>query len=227
MGLTLIQMRTIMRRALGVDANDDGFDDAGCNQKLNMSWWDFQLRMDIRENEITIPFTTIAGSRKYAVPTDLYALRSIAIFDQAGPTSAQDYQSHYLEQMTLQRYDQLYISDVNTTAQQSIPKNYIREKNFIYLFPTPDLAYDCVLHYWSQLQDLVADGDLLPVPENQHQIILLGGISNGYLELGDLTRYSQNEGVRDKKISELVPVQADEESDNRLAHVEVPGREYP
>lgn len=220
-------MRAIMRRVLGVDSSDDGFDDTGCNLKLNMSWWDFQLRMDIRENEITIPFSTLTGTRKYACPADMHALRSIAIFDQSGSTPAQDYQSHGLEQMTLQRYDQLYISDSVPTAQQSMPTNYVRENGFIYLFPTPDLVYDCVFHYWSQLQDLAADGDLLPVPENQHQIILLGGVSNGFLELGDLTRYSQNEGIRDKKIGELVPVQAEEESDNRLAHVEVPGRDYP
>lgn len=229
MALTLLQMRQIMRRALGVDANDDGFDDSGCNQKLNLSWWDFMTRMDIREDEVTIPFTALAGTRKYAVPGDMYALRSIDVFDQAGPIgSNQDYQSHNLEQMSLQRYGQLYISDsTSPPAAQAMPTNYIRESNFIYLWPTPDLAYDLVFHYWKVLQDLASDTDILPVPENQHQIILLGGISNGYLELGDLTRYSENEGIRDKKISELVPVQAEEESDNRMAHVEVPGREYP
>lgn len=226
MGLSLLQMRQIARRALGVDSFDEGFDDAGLNLKLNMAWWSFQSKMDIRENEQSIPFVLIPGSRKYAVPGDFHALRTMAIFDFNGPDQSTGYQSKDLDQMTLNVYDSVYNQDI-TGNHQGMPTHYVRENSFFYMWPTPNLAYNCVLRYWKTLQDLANDQDILPIPESQHQIILMGGIANGFIEVGDLTRMSQAQTFQDKLITEMVPVQADEEMDNRLAHVEVPGREYP
>ena len=219
MGLSLLEMRTIMRRTLGVDENDDGFSDLDCNEKLNRSYWELVDRLNFRENEVTIPFVTIAGSRKYGMPTDYNALQGIAIFDLNN-------QSHKLKRMTKDIYDTKYNNDTDNSFQ-AIPTDYYREGNFIQLYPTPDQVYNCVLHYWKTLPDLANDSDVLPIQESWHEIVLLGGVWRGYMELGDMTRYNSIKNSQLALIADAVPTQSKEEIDSRLAHVEVPGREYP
>jgi hypothetical protein len=219
MGLSLLEMRTIMRRTLGVDESDDGFSDIDCNTKLNRSYWELVDRLNFRENELTIPFGTIAGSRKYNMPVDNNALRSIAIFDENN-------QSHKLDRMTKDVYDQKY-NNKSDGSFQAIPTDYYREGTFIQLWPTPDKIYICELHYWKNLNDLALDTDVLPLPESWHEIVLLGGVWRGYIELGDMTRYTSAKNSQLSLIADAVPTEAKEEIDSRMAHVEVPGREYP
>lgn len=208
-----------MRRTLGVDENDDGFSDSDCNLKLNRSYWEIVDRMNFRENELTIPFSTIQGSRKYGVPGDLNALQGIAIFDLND-------QSHKLNRMTKDVYDNKYNNNTDNSFQR-IPTHYYRENNFIQLWPTPDQVYSCTLHYWKNLADLAEDSDVLPLQESWHEIILLGGVWRGYIELGDMSRYNSTKNAQLALISDSVPTEAKEEIDSRMAHVEVPGREYP
>lgn len=208
-----------MRRTLGVDELDDGFSDADCNIKLNRSYWEVLDRLNFRENELTIPFSTIASSRKYGVPGDLNALQGVAIFDLNN-------QSHKLRRITKDVYDSKYNNNPDNSFER-MPEEYYREGEFLQLWPTPDQVYNCILHYWKILADLALDTDVLPLQESLHEIILLGGVWRGYMELGDMNRYNSTKNAQLALISDAVPTQAKEEIDSRLAHVEVPGREYP
>lgn len=220
MGLTLSEMRTILRRACGTDEFDDGFSDDDVDLKLNRSYWELVDRLNFRENEITIPFALVTGSRKYELPSDFNALRGVSVFDTDG-------QSNPLDMIDEKVYDKLYNNNPTDGISNALPTKYYREKGFIQFWPTPDNDYDAILHYWKTLADLGDTNTTLPLPESWHEIVLNGGIYRGYIEIGDMKRYGEMKGVVDAAIMMAVPTEAKEQLDSRMIHVEVPGRDYP
>lgn len=220
MGLSLSEMRTILRRSCGVDEFDDGFDDPGCDEKLNRSYWNLLDRLNFRENETTIPFALVTGSRKYEVPADFNAFRGVSVFDTDG-------QSKPLDRISAKVYDELYNNTATDERSNALPTKYYREGNAIILWPTPDSDYSAILHYWKTLADLSDVNTTLPFQDSWHEIVLNGGVFRGYIEIGDMDRYAKMRAEVNALIEEQVPTEAKEERDSRYLHVEVPGRDYP
>ncbi len=220
MGMSLTALRQGVWRACGTDEFDDGFSSDDVDLLLNRSFWNICDKLDFRENEITIPFTFAIGDRKYEMPADFNALRSIAVFDENGASTD-------LERWDSKSYDAVYNNTVADEQSNNLPTKYYRESGHIVVWPTPDQEYSGVFHYWKNLSDLSDENDDLPLPQSWDEIIMVGAAGRGFISLGDMKRFSEANATINSWIADQVPTAAKEEKDSRMLHVEVPGREYP
>lgn len=220
MNLSLETLENELLAHLGLDASDftNGLSDV--DLLLNRSWWDISDKFKFREKEASTTFVTVAGTRQY-ICADIV---SPSAFDSLRLLSIEDlvtFQHDPLLNMTLKVYEGLYI---NNTTEQAKPTNYIRDGGNIILYPTPDKVYTLTLYYRSTLSDLAVSG--APIPESWHEIILYGALWRGFARLGDYNRLNGAKKQWASLIESSSPIEAKEASNNPMAGLEVPGREY-
>lgn len=170
MSLSLTQMRALVRKGLGgLDSTDLADDDV--DLYLNMSLWELEDKFPFEEKECVVTTSTVDGQRSYGLPSDLDALRSVAIFDDNG-------QSVKLNRMSDHWYDENYNTDTDEKGQ---PEKYLRRRNGVILWPTPDDVYTLQLTMWRTVESLLSGLVETPgLPRNWHEIVVEGAIVRGH-----------------------------------------------
>jgi len=220
MSLDLPTLRAELRQLLGVDSDDlpDDTDLAnnkvGANLLLNQAYWELLDKFPFREKEISATFLTVAGTRYYQIPSMFEALRQLSIED------VESQQHTVIERATVYEYETLF---VNTSAEQGKPTKYVREKNGIRFWRTPDQVYTITIKYWAVLSDLSSGNPTPEIPQSWHEIILAGAVWRGFFHLGDHARMASSKAIHTSLINSAVPVEAKEEFDTHLGGVEVAG----
>lgn len=214
MSLDIVQMRTKLRKPLGVD--EDDLPDVDVDLLLNTSYWELLDKFPFREKEVTATFQTTIGTRSYDMPQPFEALRQLSILDPSTNEHTP------LKRMTVFEYETKYVEGVDNYA---MPCKYTREGCFARLWPTPDDIYTITIKYWTTLADL-ADGSDPIIPQAWHEIIVFGGIWRGFIDIGDFARANQMKAHQVSLINSMSPVEAKEEIDTHTGGIEVLGREY-
>jgi len=212
MTLNLDTLRDKLRVHTGEDDTD--LTDSDTDLLLNQSYWEVMDKFNFREKERRVTFTLVADARDYNAPSPFEALQNIAVVDTYG-------QHNYLKRMTPAKYEEEYTSGDNES--KGIPTHYIRRQNKITLFPTPDIAYDAVMYYWTTLSDL-EEGvvDEPNMPQVWHEIVLYGAVARRMMELSDFTRAREVRNFQAQLISTTSAVEEKEEADSRYSGVNVP-----
>src|SRR3989344_1853554 len=144
MTLVLDDLRTELRAHLGVDSTD--LPDASADLLINRSYWEISDKFPFRAKEATSTVSTVASTRRYAMPAPFEALRFIALEDENG-------KHFHLERWVRQHYETQYVNDTDTRGQ---PTNYFREADDFILYPTPDAVFALTVGFWSIFDDLSA-----------------------------------------------------------------------
>lgn len=213
--LTLQQMRDMVRKRLGVTIQE--IDNVSVDLLLNMSFWDLLNRFPFRENETFVPFQTIAGQRLYALPVSFEAIRTLGI------STTDTLQHTDLQPMDNDEYEKVFNENVDMRA---IPERYIRDGNCIKLWPTPDKVYTLTLYYWIQLSDLTDINNNPRIPRNWHEIIVIGAVWRGWIDLNDWTRAQTVREFCENMINGIVPAESKEERDFHRATTPVLRERY-
>src|SRR2546421_5483010 len=162
MGISTSTLIVELRRHLGVDKDDDGYDDSGCLSLLNRAFWEVLEKFPFREKDASVTFTLTAGIRKYITPTAFEAIQNVAIADINTQERA------VLEQITIFNYEDKLDDPTNSTKRDK-PKQYFRFNEHIIFRPVPDQDYTVDLHYWINLADLDVQNDPR-IPRTWHEI---------------------------------------------------------
>lgn len=203
-------LRTELRDHTGDDTTS--LDNDGCDLLLNRSYWELIDKFPFREKEAAATFSYVDGTRLYDVPTSFEAVRHIIVIDDDDDMHVR------LKQMDLEVYHQKYVAN---TDNEGKPEYYIRYNDQFYAYPTPDEAYSGVIEYWKTLTDL-SDYQDPELPQVWHEIILYGAVWRRLLEFRELLAAREFKNHQIALINSTSPVQAKEEADTSLAHVEVP-----
>jgi hypothetical protein len=180
--------------------------------QLNKSFWELMNKFKFRENEVSGSFSLIANQPRYTFPTLFEAVRGLSIID---PTTSQSY---VINQTNFHYYDTVLNTD--ETIQYGQPKYYWRENDEVVFWPTPEKVYECTLRYIVTLSDLVDDsGNFPPIPQEWHEIILLGGVYRTFGYLGDSLKADTWKSTQLGMINSTVPVEAIELADTKYARM--------
>lgn len=215
MTLVLADMRAGLRKKCG-DIDSSDMSDPAVDLLLNKSYWEILDKFPFREKQVSSTFSFTEGVRIYTAPNPFEAVQKISISDPSISSS----QIHTpLDRMTIDHYEQIYdpVED-----QEDTPTNYIRYGSSFYVWPTPDKTYDGVIYYWTVLSDLSNSNNTPEMPQVWHEIIEIGGVARGWLDLNDLNKATFYFNLQSKMISSTSPVEAKEEEDSPRAGIELP-----
>ena len=216
-GISVTLMERGIRKATGVEEGDSDLTHDEVVLYLNRSLWELGNKFPFREQEKTVTFNLVIGTRNYDVPQPFEAVKSVAIADR--------YVASYktLRYMETFEYENLYVEGELAYGK---PAGYTREGCFLRVWPTPDFEYKVSLKRWVTLDDL-SDTNLYPdIPQVWHEIIQFGGLWRTYLDFGDLARANQIKNHQIALINSTVPTQAKEEGRDKYAGVEVLRADY-
>lgn len=211
MGISLAQLRTELREHLGVDALD--LPNADADLLLNRSWWEVMNKFDFREKEASWTLATVIGTRTYACPVTQEAVQSLFIDDLNSNQRSQ------LDPLELPTFEARYNSN---TDHRGKPEVYCRNDSNVLLDPVPNNVYTITVHHLAILSDIPSIG--VDAPQEWHEIVLFGGIYRGFLRMGLHNRAKTFRKEQTNMIASTVPVKSKEQTDSRMAHLEVPGR---
>lgn len=220
---SLSVLRAQLRRLLGVDADDlpnvtDVSDPdnevIGADQFLNEAYWEILDKFPFREKERTGTFPTTAGEKFYQTPSSFEALKLISIEDlETG-------QHTPLDRMTQRQYE---TDHIESTDAHSKPTHYLREKNGIRLWPTPDNVYTLTIKYLIELSDLSGDNATPETPRTWVEIVKYGAAWRGHLHFGNDAKAINAKAVWKSLVDSATPVESKEETDTHLGGVEAVG----
>jgi hypothetical protein len=218
MGLTLANLRSSTRKALGVESTDTGWGDTEIDLLLNTSWWELQDVFSFREAEIDRTFNTVAGTASYATATGHNNTQVLSIEDDDSS------QHTLLNPISEIEYESVF---VDTTAARGKPTRYMRRGSSIILWPTPDDVYEIKEYYIKTLDDIASGGPT--IPQAWHELIWLGAAFRGFLELGDVNKayaYRRLQGL--PSVTETKQeTKAKEKQDVQFAAVQLLRPRYP
>jgi hypothetical protein len=222
MTLSLQNMRDGVLLATGTDINDWTNGNADLDLYINKSWWDIMDQFDFREKEaLPLIFQTIAGTNSY----DLIAQTSPIIFEALQRISIEDPNDFsHTDLLLLSDFD--YENEyIEGSTQQAKPTNYFRRNNKLYLYPTPDQAYNLTFYYAQILGDIASGGPI--IPQAWHEVIEMGAKWRALADLRDMRESAQWKNLQAAQISGRTPVKAKELTDSKMAGIQVYGRDYP
>lgn len=181
--------------------------------QLNKAFWELMGKFKFRENMISGNFTLAPDQVRYAMPTLWESIRSLSVVN---PTTNQ---SSVVNQTNEHYYDS--VLNINNAQQFGIPTLYWRENNELVIWPNPDQAYVMTVRYLVTLDDLTDDSsDFPPIPQEWHEIIMLGGVWRTFALLGDKIQGDNWHNTQIGLINSTVPVEAKELGDTKLSRVQ-------
>jgi hypothetical protein len=204
MSLTIAQMRSLVRKPLGVEETDDGWSDTDVDLLLNMTLWELTEILDLRLKEEESTDTTVDGTRDYDMPAAYEALEIVSITDP-------DTNKHVpLIRTTDIAVEQVYDEDEDS---RGFPTHYYRRNGFIRLHPTPDDEYTLNIFYRQEVSSIDTDSTATGLPRNWDEIVVAGAIARGYINLGDWIRSNAAESRYHTLIGKRTPTKAKEAKD--------------
>lgn len=212
MSYTLALLREDLRTHLGMDIND--LPDAAADRLLNRSYWNLQskLRFPMQESELTFP--TVADYDTYDLVLDEEGIQRITIFDPA--------LERELFLVKVDDWNMFPLYDATLTGQ---PTHYSRRADSIILWPMPDDDYTMRVKYRMTLADISTNGP--EVPQEWHEVILMGAIYRGFFSRGDTNRGQKFRTEWSLLVNNLDTTEEKEKEDNHYSGMRVIKRRYP
>lgn len=205
--MQLSDMRTRLRKTIG---NPDTTDvpDADLNELINLAYRDIAGRYRFHTVRKLCQFTTVDGTERYGLPTDCEVV--LRVRDVTNGTKLRKRGDRFAAVQEA--------SDDEVTGK---PTDYVRQRDWILLDPTPDDAYVMELYYKAGITDLDADTDEPILPEAWHEGILKLARHKFYDDSGDIPKATYALANYDSWLS-TKPIEFDEEKKDIDQGVEIP-----
>lgn len=208
--ITLARMRYRLRQGLGgLDTTD--LPDVDADELLNWALWELEDKFPFKEKECLRTAQTLDGMKSYDLPSDLDALKGVAIQDSEG-------QWYPLERISEHREDEIFRDSADTEAR---PTKYYREDDKIVLHPTPDKAYTMQIRMWRTVASLLEGQVETPgLPRNWHELVIEGAIARGHFYSQDYDEARQATNFQLGKVrGAVLSIGKEEKFDSRYARV--------
>lgn len=177
--MNLVTARATLRTKVGSPSVAEVSDET-LSRIINAAYREIGSKYPFNETRCIKSFSTITGTSRYTVPTDLAAL--IRVWDDTNKKK-------------LTKRGVRYLASLPLNMQDGKPTNYVRAKDWIQLVPTPDAVYSIQIYYLTEIGDLVDDTDVFTLPLPWHDGIILKARHMYYDERGDIGKaiYCKNE----------------------------------
>jgi len=205
--MQLSELRANVRRKIG-NPTVVSVSNARIDEIINQAHRDIGDRYRFHNVRKLGTFPTVAGTKRYTVPTDLTVLMNV--WNQTSKT-----------RIRKKPFEDLGTLDIQTN--QAAPTHYFRNIDWIEFTPIPDAVYTIALFYKTQVTDMVGDTavPLLPVPWHAGLCLYARWIYFDDEGAVDKAQYARN--IWKDWVSEK-PVEVDEEKSSDLsAAVKLPG----
>lgn len=165
--MRLSEMRTILRSRIGnptiVDVPDSVLD-----QELNAAYQDIVDRYRFHKARKRCQFDTVIGQARYDLPSDV-----LSVFRVKDMTNN--------VKLTKWGDRQLSVADVT----EAKPTRYVRYRDYIELWPTPDGVYTIEVYYKYAHGKMTADDDQPGLPSVWHEGIMVKAKYNYYMNIAN------------------------------------------
>lgn len=172
--MDLVTIRTRLRRQCGSPDTTD-VPEADLTEFINSAYRDISSRYRFHTVRKICQFSTVAGDKMYGLPTDCEAVLRVRDVT-SGKKLAKRGDRFVAEQEA---------SDVDV---EGAPTDYVRQKDWIWLDPTPDTVYVIEVFYKAGITDLSADADEPIIPVSWHEGILKLARHKFYDDKGDIPK---------------------------------------
>lgn len=209
--MDLTTMRTRLRARIG---NPDITDvpDVDLTRILNSAYGDIADRFRFHKVRKLCTFPTVTSQREYGMPADLLEIMKVRDLTNGRQIKKADY------------IDAASNAEKADSIIEQQPLHYIRYRNFINLYPTPDGVYVIELFYKAGVVDLVADADTPILPAPWHEGIIKLARHYFYDEKGDIPKSQYALSIYNSWLS-TKPNEVDEEKKDLDKGVRIPSLE--
>ena len=142
---------------------------------------------------------TVDGTSSYTTPS---GVREIITMKITGDTE------YLILPMEMGWYERQDTSDDN----KGVPEYFIRHGSLLYLWPTPDDAYDIRIQYRTMPADMSADADEPVIPEEWHEAIAFSAASVACFRFGMAQRGQE---LKNEYLGVITGIQEDTTRDSR------------
>lgn len=172
-------MRLTLRTKIGSPTIVD-VPDSTLTRLCNAAYREIASKYPFNEVRCIKSFTTTADEPRYTVPDDLAAL--FRVWDDTNKKK-------------LTKRGVRFLATIPKNVPNGKPTSYVRAKDWIQLYPTPDDDYIIELFYLTDIADMVDDSDEPVLPLAWHDGIVLKARHLYYDERGDIGKaiYAKNE----------------------------------
>ena len=200
----LITLRTRLRKRIG-NPTVAAVPDADLTQVINDAYGEIATKYKFHKVRKLCTFDTVVDQQKYGLPTDCYAV--LRVRDTTN-------------KIKLEKAGDRTAATDDATASAK-PTSYVRQRDWIALYPTPDDIYTMELFYKAKPTDLSADVDYPVLPGAWDEGLLRLARFYYWDSIGDLPKATYAQTLYDKWVSDM-PLEFDDEADVIDSGVEIP-----
>lgn len=205
--MELSTMRTRLRRAVGSPSTTDAAD-ADLDEFINSAYRDIAGRFRFHRVRKLCQFNTVDGTERYGLPTDCEAV--FRVRDVTNGVKIKKRGDRFAA--TLEG------SDDEVSGK---PTDYVVQKDWLLLHPTPDDVYVIEVFYKAGITDLSADADEPILPEGWHDGIIKLARHKFYDDRGDIPKATYALANYNSWLSTKT-IEVDEEKRDIDSGVEIP-----
>lgn len=154
--MNLLEFRASLRARVGNPTTGE-VADTELDDRINESVSEIADKYGFHQARKVVTFDTVMNTPRYVLPTDCLVLMKLR---------------HPLENVQLRKRDETWASS-RMDEEAGKPKDYLRERDWIQLFPTPDGVYTLEMVYKASPARLTADGDTPVTPVSWDEGVLL------------------------------------------------------
>lgn len=153
--MNLLSFRTALRARVGNPTVAET-PNSELDERINESVKDITEKYGFHKGRKVVTFPTVIGQSRYTMPDDCVVVMKLRI-----PA----------ENVALRKRDETWASD-NETLENGMPLNYLRERDWVQLFPPPDDIYTLELKYKASAAAMTLDADEPVFPSTWDQGVL-------------------------------------------------------
>lgn len=187
MALTLQQLRDELRETTGMDVDD--LPDAIADRYLNLSWWDLQDKVKLRERETQVDTTLVAGTTSItltSISSQLDNVTSVALLPDSGSE---------FKILTKRDYETIVDGYNLNSYAQGVPEEYAIYDAQMFFYPVPNINYSVKVLFRKTLSNIPSGGP--NAPQVWHEFVLLGAAMRVFRRNGEFSKASAIRMERD------------------------------
>jgi hypothetical protein len=214
--LTLVQMRSLVRKGLGNQTVTE-LPDTDVDLLLNLAFKELNAKWPYKEKECAVEATATIGTFEYETPGDVDYIRSVRVLDT---TATGNNEPQKLRQVSLDEWD--IEAGADESDERAIPEIWMRWNNILRIWPSPDKAYLIRISMMRNLPLLLSGTvDATGIPAEWDEILVKMAIAKGHFFNEDYELEQQAGNSVVGAIRNATLVRTKEEEDMRYAGVEV------
>lgn len=211
--MALTDMRDVVTKNLGDRTTESTFVDKAINRVVR----EINRMVRIKEMETTGTFSTVDGTAKYTLDTNL-----ITGLDAYSVLWCRNNESDQQKLLARKSYKN-YLDVDRSTDLEGVPTEYAFWGDSLYLFnKIPDAVYTIEIAWHKRHASLDEDSDTLEFPEEWEEVVEVGATARMFRLLNEPDLYQLNQGEYQRLLSLWQSPRAEEDVEDPTLPTEYP-----